>query len=250
MYKKYILLLVTILVLLINKELDAQINAKSKLFQNQIDFGINYGLFSGNRDVFNGIGWLQRWDFKREELWYPYQNLRRLNYTNIYLSYKFILKEKHYFKLSREVFSSDGKIQFNKTGIIGFHIDLTSFGYGYNLPTKKIKTTLFLQVNKRTGLEVVKIGYDGYHTLKADLNYNSYGISTGAELEYFFTKNLGLGANIYYYYFPNETNKLEGKDVQYVDKMIIDSYKPINDFFLINFKLAYKFSFPKFKKNK
>lgn len=224
---------------------------KPKFLQHQLDFGVNYGLFSGNRSQFSGIGWLQRWDFKREELFSPYQTLNRLNYTNIYFAYKLVINEKHYLKLSREVFGSEIYPALNKIGITGFGIKLISLGYGYNLPLKKIKTTLFVQVNKRTGMEGAQIGHDGYHGFWADLRYDSYGMSLGTDLEYFFTKNFGFGANIYYYSFPFETNKLEGLDVQYVDKTIIDSYKPISNFFLINFKVAYKFSLPKFgKKNK
>ncbi len=245
-YSNYILLFFVIAAILRVKPLRAQ--PKPKFLQHQLDFGVNYGLFLGNRSQFTGIGWLQRWDFKRQELLYPNRIFRTLNYTNIYLAYKLILHEKHCLKLSREVFGSEIYPVLNKIGINGFHIELLSLGYGYSLPLKKIKTTLFAQVNKRIGLEGAQIGHDGYHGLYADLKYDSYGMSLGTDLEYFFTKNFGLGANIYYYNFPFETNKLEGNDVQYVDKNIIDSYRPINDFFLINFKVAYKFSLPKFSK--
>lgn len=243
-HSNYILLFLVVATVLSGKPLRAQ----PKFLQHQLDFGVSYGLFLGNRSQFTGIGWLQRWDFKRDELLSPYQTLNRLNYTNIYLAYKLILHEKHYLKLSREVFGSEIYPELNKIGINGFHIELLSLGYGYSLPLKKIKTTLFVQVNKRTGMEGAKIGHDGYHSLYADLKYDSYGMSLGTDLEYFFTKNFALGANIYYYYFPFETNKLAGENVQYVDKNIIDSYKPISNFFLINFKVAYKFSLPKFGK--
>jgi hypothetical protein len=230
------------------KPLHAQ--PKPKFLQHQLDFGINYGLFLGNRSQFTGIGALQHWDFKRQELLTPYLTLNKLNYTNIYWAYKLIINEKHNIKFSRVLLVSDWLSPANNKGLIGFGIYMYNLGYGYQLPFKKIKTTLFVQVNKRTGMEGAKIGHDGYHGYYADLKYDSYGISLGTDLEYFFTKNFGLGANIYYYYFPFETNKLAGDDVQYVDKNIIDSYRPINDFFLINFKVAYKFSLPKFGKKK
>jgi len=221
---------------------------KRKFLQHQLDFGVNYGLFSGNRSQFTGIGWLQHWDFKREELLTPYRTLNRLNYTNIYWAYKLMINEKHNIKFSKVIFASDWLSPPNNKGLIGFGIYIYSLGYGYQLPFKKIKTILFAQLNKRTGMEGAKIGHDGYHGYYADLKYDSYGLSLGADLEYFFTKNFGFGANIYFYSFPFETNKLEGLDVQYVDKNIIDSYKPISNFFLINFKIAYKFSLPKFGK--
>jgi len=242
----YIILFVILFCVNINAQ-----NKTTNRFEHQLELGYNYGKFFGNYSEFNGIGFLQKWDFRAFELKNIYQIFRRLNYTNLFYSYKLIINNKHCFKINKMVYNShSGRLPNIKIGFSGFYGEVLSLGYGRNFNYKKLNTTLFLQLSQRTGTEYALLGFLSNHPLNAELKYNSYGIALGSDIDFFITKNLGLGVNINYYYFPNETNKLEGDDVQYVDPSIIENYKPLSEFIFLNFKIAYKFALPKFGKKK
>jgi hypothetical protein len=231
-----------------------KLNAQNKTtnhFEHQFELGYNYGNFFGNYSEFNGIGFLQIWDFKAIELLNIQKIFRRLNYTNLFYSYKIIINNKHCFKINKMVYNAySGQLNNINIGFSDFDVELLNMGYGRNFNFKKINATMFLQLSQRTGTEYALLGFLSNHPLNAELKYNSYGIALGTDFDFFITKNLGLGLNINYYNYPFETNKLEGDDVQYVDPSIIENYKPMQEFVFINFKLAYKFALPKFGKRK
>lgn len=212
-----------------------------------MEYGTNYTQYFGNRSELSGMGnaYEKSNTYKH---WYLYENFKLFWRDNTYRCYKAIINDKHLIKFSYETNVSNYMTIKSNQGILGNFFYMKSLGYGYIIPFKKIHTSLIGQISERTGGETAIIGNSGYHAYKADLDYDSYGLGLGAECEYFFTKNFSIGANLYYHTFPFEDAKLYGEDVQYVDKSIIDAYKPITNFVNINFRLAYKFSFPSFKK--
>lgn len=229
--------------------LRAQGNDTPKIkFQNQIELGFNYALFFGNRSELSGLGNAYH-NSNTYQQWYLYENFKYFWRDNTYRSYKAIINEKHLIKFSYEAYASNYiNAGLYQTGIIAGGFEMKSLGYGYIIPFKKFRISLVGEISQRKGGELISFGYDGFHDYLAHLDYNSYGVGLGVECEYFFTKNFSIGSNIYYFNFPFEDARPYGDDVQYVDKSIVDAYKPITDFFNINFRLAYKFSFPKFKK--
>jgi hypothetical protein len=192
----------------------------------------------GNKSNLEGFGILFN-DFKQSNFRY-----------NNFLCYKAIISEKHTIKIDlfENMLNSKRTAKINEMVISYFNV--SSFGYGYLIWDKKIDITLLGQLSYRSGSEMVILvdntiyDFDNF----AFFLYNSYGFSTGLDIEYFFTKNIALGTNIYYYNFPFETNKLSGSNVEITHPDFVKTYRPVSDFLNINFKLAYKFSFPKFKK--
>jgi len=219
---------------------------KTKIFQNQIELGFNYTKQFNKRDIASGIGSLITTGNK-----YAQTGGLRWDY-NRYLSYKAILFERHILKISYE--DNGGEIDPFVPNFVGFwsyEMYLKSIGYGYILPTKYINISLLGHICHRTGIENVQF-YNGnwngqyiYNYLNSWLRYNSYGVKLGIDAEYFLNKNIGIGTNISYYYFPNEEAKLYGNDIETINPNMQKTYKPIGEFVNINFKIAYRFSLPK-----
>lgn len=229
----------------------AQENKNKLSFKNQLEYGANYTQHFGDRSELSGMGHAYYYS-RRYPDWDLYNIFKQFWQYNTYLCYKAIINEKHLIKFSYET-NASGPVNFRTTPFIADNsFYMKSLGYGYIFTLKKFRFSLVSQISQRTGSESVIIdqggGFENYYIYTADLNYNSYGLGLGTECEYFFTKNLSIGANVYYFTFPFEEAKLHGDDLQYVDKSVIDNYKPITHFMNINFRLAYQFSFPSFKK--
>ena len=243
MYEKY---LASFLLILVGvwQTITAQNISKSK-FKHQFDIGLNNGFFFGNSSGFNGLGSVAfpQVDFSND-IWRKNKEGEEYKILNILFDYKLIFNEKHYFKIAKNTFSSSPNIYFKDEGTIGFHADIYSLGYGYNILNKKINFTIFGQICNRKGVEAAHINVDGLQGyLPSTLDYNSIGIATGSDLSYFFTKNFAIGTDFYFYYFPIETNKIGVKGYPNIDPVIFKNYKPIDYFMFISLKLAYKFGF-------
>ena len=222
------------LVILLGKfcELYAQDKLESSKFQHQIDVGINYSKYFDTRKNYSGFGI----DLSRKE-----------GGRSSFFAYKLIINNKHIFKLATaECSSNDWNILYNNYALINTYSKILDFGYGYHIPIKKVNVTVFCNLSYRYG------GNEFIQIYNPDIdwvtnNYNSMGCSTNLDFEFFFTKNLAAGINLCYYMFPFESSKIN-IDANKVDGNIFNDFKPINNFFNITFKLAYKFNFSKFNK--
>jgi hypothetical protein len=126
-------------------------------------------------------------------------------------------------------------------------------GYSYILPFKKILLSIGGQISYRyDGGEFDVFGYRDLTSplsepVIATLNYNSIGFSPNAEIEYFFTKNFGLGVNLNLNYYPFENAKLKGDGTNEPDPLYVQIYKPNNLNFTTTFKVACRFGLGKKK---
>jgi len=219
------------------------INNYKHKFVNQVEYGINFmHLYNNFNDNYDATGDLLR--YKSTILWN----------TNFFLGYKFIIKNKHIIKLSSSVFQATITSLKNNSNDykISFSSNFYSLGYGYKLPIKKVTLAIFglLNYRKETGEGALVNYYQGQLLSEgtyAFLDYNSlWGFGTGFELEYFFSKNIGIGLNSFLNVFPNENASF------YLDQL--NGYKASNEFnsrnlpnsYFINstMKLIYKFKLP------
>lgn len=226
---------------------NAQGNRKpKKFFQNQLELGINYCINTGNRSHFIGFGY---GDGPIDFSWLSfYTSFIKLHNLNNYQAYKMIFNEKHVLKLSCfENYTYPNKtIGANET--FALYNKVSGLGYGYLTKLFGINFTLLGQICQREGGELVWLDSPYDFDKIAYLYYDSYGASIGLDAEYFFTKNLALGVNFNYYNFAFEDAKLGGTFLTYTHPYLVQTYKPVTSFFIINIKLAYRFSFPTFKK--
>jgi hypothetical protein len=222
---KFILLIITFIWAQV---VCAQIDL-SKKFTHQFELGINYvDFFTKNKNL-NSIA------------------------SSFTLGYKSIIKEKHEIKFVLMGISSN--LSYPITPNLGlFATSFISINLGYSFvlkPIKVIKVSLGGQLSYRfAGGEAAVFGYRDptsplSEPVEARLEYNSIGFSPNAELEYFITKNFGLGVNLNLNYYPFENAKLKGDGTNEPDPLYVQIYKPNNLNFTTTFKLAYKFSFSK-----
>ncbi|MFA9212367.1 MAG: hypothetical protein ACEQSR_00780 [Candidatus Methylacidiphilales bacterium] len=201
-------------------------------FQHQFEIGTNYTKYFGPRSVYDGIG---------------INSARKRGGVSNYFAYKLILNNQHIFKVALlECSSSDAIVVNNNYQLSNTYSKIVELGYGYRVPVKYINTTIFGNLSYRYG------GSESVTSNQQNLDwvenkYNSLGVSTQVDLEYFFTKNLGVGLNICYYFFPLESNNITDKGML-VNNNIYHDFEPIKHFMNLNFKLAYKFSITKLKK--
>jgi hypothetical protein len=216
----------------------AQNKPKIKL-EHQLEYGINYYNFLNINTNINGLG-----------LFY----LNGYNWTsNYYFGYKTIINKKHNFKFNNMYFESlvMGAPNSN-SGLTGISNITLNVGYAYQLPLKKIAFSLGANLSYRyDGSETVVYAFTQNPNFKegvrASIYYNSVGFSPNAEIEYFITKNFGIGVNLNLNYYPFENAKLKGDGTNEPDPLYVEMYKPNNLNFNATFKLAYKFSFTKTK---
>ena len=119
-------------------------------------------------------------------------------------------------------------------------------------PFKIFIFSIGVQLSYRGGGEAAVFGYRDptsplSEPVEARLEYNSIGFVPNAEIEYFITKNFGLGVNLNFNYYPFENAKLKGEGTNQPDPLYVQIYKPNNLNFTTTFKMAYKFSFSKTK---
>lgn len=205
-----------VITLLIQPFLFAQESFNNK-FQHQFEIGTNYTKYFGPRSVYDGIG---------------INSARKRGGVSNYIAYKLILNNQHVFKVaSLECSSSDAVIVNNNYQLSNAYSKIIELGYGYRVPVKHINTTVFGNLSYRYG------GSESVTSNQQNLDwvenkYNSLGVSTQVDLEYF---------------FPLESNKIT-ENGTLVNNNLYQDFEPIKHFMNLNFKLAYKFSITKLKK--
>ncbi|MFA9214371.1 MAG: hypothetical protein ACEQSR_11080 [Candidatus Methylacidiphilales bacterium] len=218
---KYTLLLITSIW---TQVVYAQINTKNKVLH-QVELGINHANFLTKNPNFNNV------------------------ISGYHLGYKVLFKN-HAIKIHLAYNLSS--LIYPKTpnlGVIAMDFRTFNFGYNYIFPFKLFSVDVGCQISYRyEGGEAAVYGYRNptsplSEPVEARLKYNSIGFSPNAEIEYFITKNFGLGVNLNYY--PFENAKLKGDGTNEPDPLYVQIYKPNNLNFTSTFKLAYKFSFSK-----
>jgi len=211
-----------------------------RTLEHQLEYGVNYVIFLNQNSNFNGWGGI-------------YMNGLFLKH-NYCIGYKTIFNKKHIIKLNKTIFIALMNGTPNSpTYLSGLAYNSFNLGYAYILPINSINDlTLSLGTNlsyRYEGSELVVFAHTQntylFEPLFAYLEYNSIGISPNAEIEYFFTKHIGLGVNLNLNYYPFEHDKLKGDGVDEPDPFYVQTYKPQNLNFTSTFKLAYKFSFKK-----
>lgn len=217
----------------------AQTNTNKKL-THQLEYGVNYVNFFNQNTNLNGLG-----------LFYSDGFYFRCNY---FFGYKATLNHKHSIKVNFTNFESKSSYRdFPYVGIVGLSYNTLNLGYGYTFPFKVFSVFLGGQLSYRyAGGEAAVFGYRNptsqlSEPVVARLEYNSIGFSPNAEIEYFITKNFGLGVNLNLNYYPFENAKLKGDGTDEPGPMFVEIYKPNNLNFTTTFKMAYKFSFSKIK---
>jgi hypothetical protein len=77
------------------------------------------------------------------------------------------------------------------------------------------------------------------------IDHYGFGVSPGAEINYFFYKNIGLGCNFNLQYYPFATSR--PYDMNVADASEIEQYnQPTKAIFSSNIKVVYRFRDPRF----
>lgn len=215
-------------------------NTTTKKVKHQLEYGLDYMNYYSN--------------YKRDFKGWGYTAYVGFNLNSTYsLNYKCIIKDKHVIRFGfSRYYSANEYPDYPQLGKVGFTLGNLSLGYGYMFAFKNLFVSAHGAVNYRyTGGEAAISAWSEDPNFKevnfVDLRYKApFGFGSGIELEYFFIKNLGIGINAYLNYFPFEDAKFRG---YFDDEKAFNSiYKPNDLYVTTTFKLAYKFSFPNFKK--
>jgi len=234
---KLILPLLISLALLFSFQLFAQPKTKKRDFKTQLETGLNYSDFLGKAPRLNGFG----------RVAYQQPSTFKIR-PNLFLGVKGIVNNKHCVKISYSRFESSF-VNFQETGLYFVTYKMFGLGYGYKLPLKPLSITLSAMLQYRAGfynMEYVIFEYphweESFPKAATYLRTNIIGFSPGVDIDYFFTKNIGLGLSSNYNYFPSAKSEA-GYASNYPPKLEdVASYKPIKEFVTLNFKLLYKFS--------
>jgi hypothetical protein len=209
-----------------------------------LEYGVNYiHQYDNYNDSYNGLGALY---YQKTWLWS----------SNYYFAYRLIYKNKHILKLSNTYFEiRTTNVPFTAEKYkLGANSDIYSLGYGYKLPIEKVSISFFGVLNYRYkgGEAAISNLFQNAYWSEASyafLYYNSpWGFGTGVELEYFFTKHIGLGINTYFHAFPWESAQFESNNVGELFPEFLEKYQTNKFFVNSTIKLAYKFALPKFAK--
>lgn len=202
---------------------------KSKEYKkNQLEIGICFG---GNTDNFG----LNSFYKELNSGFYPYSKIPFMLLENFNLTYKRNFKQKHF--LIADIFRFSGTRVSNKDWYNGFSYQSASVGYGYLLPIKKVQGMVFASIPYRyNGGETVMYGGFGGDFNIHWTQYNSIGLGTGLDVNYFLTENWALGAKMQYNYFPFDQEKLN------TGTNFDASYEQMRGIFFAQFKLAYQFN--------
>lgn len=196
---------------------DAQLKKSLSNFRFQVELGKIYSDFREKPISVDGFGlgtvnhYSNNKFIKQTYINYPF--------SSSYLGIKCIVNTKHIFMFQGARFASEewmGQNTYPETGIAGISYSVLSLGYGYLIPLKKIRVIMNGLVSyRKNGTEVYTIGYMGSSTQLSEplYGYISYtkpwGATVGGEVEFFVTKNFGLGVNLSYSCFPFEHGKIE-----------------------------------------
>jgi len=222
--------------------LNAQ-NWISKVFggKNQIEFGISNVSYPNSKFDDN-------FKFYENYLKPGYSNMRRHNY---YLGYNRVLYSNYVIGVNLiSGFTANGNnfaaIEIGE--IRGVYNKQLNFNIGKLFSYKKIKIIPTLQLSYRyDGFQYTVFGYrnpNGVLTepLFADLQYNSIGGSVGLDINYFFSKHVGLGVRTLYNFYPFENAKLSaGESIDQPDPLLVETHKPLNQMLILNLKIVTRF---------
>lgn len=222
--------------------LNAQ-NWKSKVFggKNQFELGISNVSYLNSKfdDNFN---------FYKNYFRSDYSNIRRHNY---YLGYNRVLYSKYVIGVNLiSGFTPNGNnftaIEIGE--IRGAYNNQLNFSIGKLFSYKKINIIPTIQLSYRyDGFQYTVFGYrnpNGVLTepLFADLQYNSIGGSLGVDINYFFSKHVGLGVKTSFNFYPFENAKLSaGESIDQPDPLLVETHKPLNQMLILNFKIVTRF---------
>ncbi len=216
--------------------LNAQ-NWKSKVFnnKNQVEFGNTYTSypnlnFGDNKNIVN------------KYLNYP--NYRNHNY---FIGYSRILNNNYTVSLDLISGFTPSSKNFSNLAIgeiIGSFYNLLNLGLGKQFNFLKLEFNPKIYLSYRyDGYQYTVFGYrnpDSWFSepLFADLKYNSVGGSIGMDINYFITKHIGFGLKTSYNFYPFENAKLSaGSSTDHPDPFLVATHKPLNQMFILNFKL-------------
>jgi hypothetical protein len=222
--------------------LNAQ-NWKSKVFggKNQFEFGISNVSYPNSKfdDNFN---------FYKDYLKPGYSTMRRHNY---YFGYNRIINSKYFIGVNlTSSFTPNGK-DFSAIAIgeiLRSYNEQLNFNLGHLFSYRNINIIPTIQLSYRYGGSQSAIfGFRdpiGILTepLFAYLEYNSLGGSIGGDINYFFSKHVGLGVKTSYNYYPFENAKLSaGESIDQPDPLLVETHKPLNQMLIVNIKIITKF---------
>jgi hypothetical protein len=121
---------------------------------------------------------------------------------------------------------------------------LFNIGFGKQVNFEKLQLHPKIYLSYRyDGYQYTVFGYrdpNGILTepLFADLQYNSIGGAIGLDINYFFTKHLGLGLKTSYNFYPFENAKLSaGQSIDQPDPLLVATHRPLNQMVILNFKI-------------
>ncbi|MCF8253068.1 MAG: hypothetical protein K9H61_07445 [Bacteroidia bacterium] len=166
---------------------------------------------------------------------------------NLYFGYNRQISNKHSFHFDFINFQSD--YDYNKPigVLVGSFFEQFNIGYSYLIYSKKLDIRPSLSFSYRYfGSELVIFGYRDpvlhEEPLWALLWYNSIGASVGVDINYFFSKHLGLGVKTSYNFYPFENAKLSaGESIDQPDPFLVETHKPLNQMLILNFKIVTRF---------
>lgn len=222
--------------------LNAQ-NWKCKVFggKNQFEFGISDVSYPNSKfdDNFN---------FYKNYFRSGYSNIRRHNY---YLGYNRVLYNKYVIGVnltSSFTPNGDNLAAIEIGEIRGAYNKQLNISIGKLFSSKKINIIPSIQLSYRyDGFQYTVFGYrnpNGVLTepLFADLQYNSIGGSAAIDINYFFSKHVGLGVKTSYNIYPFEKAKLSaGESIDQPDPFLVETHKPLNQMLIVNFKIVTRF---------
>lgn len=222
--------------------LNAQ-NWISKVFgdKNQIEFGISNVSYPNSKFDDN-------FKFYENYLKPGYSNMRRHNY---YFGYNRIINSKYLLGVNFISSLTPNTKEFSEIAIgeiLGTDNKQLNFNFGYLFSYRKINIIPTAQISYRYGgSQSVIFGFrdpSGILTepLFAHLEYNSVGGSIGIDINYFFSKNVGLGFKTSYNFYPFENAKLSaGESIDQPDPFLVETHKPLNQMLILNFKIVTRF---------
>ena len=164
----------------------------------------------------------------------------------IYIGYSRIFNSNNIISLDYIEFSG-GFNNWKIGDIIGTYAESFTVSYGriFNYSSIEIIPSLGLSY-RYDGLEFISFaernpGLPWSEPIFAILRYNSIGIKGGFDLNYFFAKNMGLGAKFSYANYPFEKARFATGGIDEPSQECKDTHLPLNQMIILNLKLIGRF---------